>query len=237
MKKKIIIVSILIVALISYFGYKLYVINYYKGESKIEDIYGVQEDTIIINTNNNIVSNTKIGTMTFIWPKGFAKADESGVYFLGPKKIGTESAEFKASFNYGKVSSKYYNYITTGAGEKIDSNDAKELFNKYNIKNEVDLQKFGLKLKNNKNNIFSSTSRIKMEYIITNNMPTSEKIWFIDGDIKGYLLLATNNQRDFYVANIEYENDIYYFWFVNGTEKHFTIENITRFLNNIQFKE
>ncbi len=237
MKKKIIIAVILIVALISYFGYKLYIINNYKGESKIEDIYKAVGDDIIVNTNNNIVSNTKVGKMSFIWPKGFIKADESGIYFLEPKKIGAESAEYKASFNYGKVSSKYYNYITTGAGEKIDSNDAKKLFNKYNIKNEVDLQKFGLKLKNSRNNILSSVNRIKMEYIITNNMPISEKIWFIDGDIKGYLLLVPNNQRDFYVANIEYKNDIYYFWFVNGTEKHFTIENISEFLNNIQFEE
>ena len=235
MKKKIIIVAILVIALVGYFGYKLYIINSYKTEVKIEDIYKAQGETIIVNTNSNIVSNTKEGKMSFIIPKNFI--ENNSLYYFGLKNAGQDNQEFKAAINYGKATNKYTTLIQSGIEGKISASDVKSIFSKYNIKNEIDLQKFGLKIKNSKNNILSSASRIKMEYIITNTMPISQETRFIDGDIKGYLLLIGNGSKGgLYSASIQYKNDIYYFWFANGTQEYFNIENITEFLNNVQFK-
>ncbi|HOZ54017.1 MAG TPA: hypothetical protein PKY25_01625 [Bacilli bacterium] len=240
MKKKIILILIVVILIASYFGYKVYILDKYKTELKIQDIYKSEGTNIQIKTNKNIVNNFKEEDISFIIPNGFNKAldlEDSETLYLEPKIESDIITEYKAAFYFGKSPSNYSNLVYLGAGGKISTKDIKKLFKKYNINNEIDLQKYGMKVRKEKINIFSSTSRIKMEYIFGTYMPISDKLMLIQGDIKGYLISFKDEKKQIlYVANIEYNNYIYAFWFKNGTEDYFSVEKIRQFLNNVEFE-
>ena len=119
------------------------------------------------------------------------------------------------------------------------------LFEKYNIHNIVDLIRFAEKNKDFKQNIFTSSNDIKINYlakIYTRNMlPSYDYFYYLEGNLNGYMTtLETDNNTSFRDMTLSFENDhreiIYGVSLINYKEKYFKEDNSLEIINSIYRK-
>ena len=110
-----------------------------------------------------------------------------------------------------------------------------KVFEKYNIKNDIDLLKFIEKTKNDKNSIFDSVQDMKDFYsihllnvVIYSNI---EELKLIDGNYEGYMIKYNMNSGDVKEYNILKDGKRYGLTFI-GLE-YFTEEKIQNLLNTL----
>ena len=102
----------------------------------------------------------------------------------------------------------------------ISKTSRNKFLEKHNIKNDVDLIKYIRSREKHKYNIFTPTTKIKEEYFynfIEYNMPSLDKIYYIEGDKTGYIFVDDDMKQislikndKLYVIrlyNLEYFND------------------------------
>ena len=118
------------------------------------------------------------------------------------------------------------------------------LLEKYHIEDPIDLIKYHEKHYNFKQNIFSSSDDIKMNFIArqyaTMTVPSYDYFYYLENDLRGYLIDNTNkktnvmHQQATIVFNEEsYNSRIYSVSFWNNKENDFNHENSIEILESI----
>jgi hypothetical protein len=255
MKKKFIIVVIVVLVLaLAYFGYKGFLLNDYKvnasetGNKLLEKLKN-SGDTINVKTVD--ISDTEKTTEfeNVIYPNILdnfildeTKSTNEGTQRYKTYNLNDDSGKLRAMFKVGSSDYDYYDILisneTSTFGVDLKNINRKNLVEKFNIKNNIDLIKYIINHYDNSVNIFSSKDEIKMNYLIkvfTNTALPISKINIIDGDINGIMFIIKDNA--YYEIHLIHNKEKYFFTFANGTnDEYFTLADIKGFLSKIQFK-
>lgn len=244
MKKKVIFISLFILLICCYFGYKGFNLYYYDINNMTDEyedyIKGLTiKDTITLKQqplDNYIEFNgIKVKNEFEDFEKlGAPQSTEDSVkYVLYDKK-----RKVVASF-WISTADTYVNILKSdktlfGTGDKRVTNDnLTDLLEKNKINNDIELFKYLEKQKNTKNNIFTSVRKMKENYtlhfMVAVMLPSMDNISLIDGDYNGYIFNLKNNMKE---VNILKNGKRYVFMFMNTD--YFTDEYIEEILNSIE---
>ena len=120
--------------------------------------------------------------------------------------------------------------------------DVYSILEKYDIHDSVDMIKYYEKNYDYKQNIFTSSDRIKMNYIarnyVTFTIPSYDTFYYLDKDLRGYSIEYDREDKYFQQAHISYRSGIvgetvYGVSFHNGTEKYFNHDNSFEIISSI----
>lgn len=246
-------ITVLILAL-AYFGYKGFLLNDYKvNTSEIEynflEKLKNSEDTINIKTLD--ISNTEKTTEfeNIIYPNILdnfvldkTKSANEGIQKYKTYNLNDNFGKLRAMFKVGSSDYDYYEILISDQistfGVNLKNINRKDLVEKFNIKNNIDLIKYIINHYEDSVNIFSSRDEIKMNYLIktfTRAVIPVSKINIIDGDINGIMFTIIDNA--YYEIHLIHNDKKYFFTFANGTnEEYFALADIKEFLSKIHFK-
>ena len=212
MKKKIIILIILLI--IVFFGYKFYLLNKYNVEKRDIDTSTIFKDEININLKGYQGNLFTYQNISFKNDFNDYIKNEHDWYIKRDKDDTVISAL------YITKTDQYHNLLTDGNLEMFNSDDEKEIVNKFfneedrdsflkesNINNDIDLMNY---VKNNyylKNNLLTCSKTMKQNYMINSfvdiSLPTFSKITLIKGDLSGYIFHASEKIRQVHILNGE----------------------------------
>lgn len=137
-----------------------------------------------------------------------------------------------SNLDYNGISSTLFPYL-----------DVYSLLDKYNINDTIDLIKFYEKNYKFKQNIFTSSDEIKINFIarqyVQLTLPTYDKFYYLSGGLKGYSLeVYKNGYYQQAVINYYdgYNRSSYSISFHNRNEEYFNHENSFEILNSIYKK-
>jgi hypothetical protein len=255
LKKKYVLVFICVLVLfIAFFSYKGYLLFNYKVEvnDKLKEQLKDSNDTITVTTSSYVDSGDMVEFENLIYKKiddNFVLDEEKSSnnpqtpynsYYLND----LNSNENIALFVVGKTYNVYE--ILTASNSDINTfgfsfkdTNKKELLQKYNLKDDFDIYKYFINHYDEKVNVFSAESKIKLNYLIktyVNVVVPVSKINLIDGGLKGYMY--TINNGFMYEVHIIHNGTNYAFGFYNRKDsKYFDLSDIKEFLSTVYFKD
>lgn len=255
MKKKFIIVAVVVLTLVlTYFGYKSFLLNNYKvnnSETENRFIEKLKDsgNKISIRTVDILDTEKTKQFINVIIPDIFDNfaLDETETSNVGSQRYET----YKLNDNYGnltamfKVGTSDYDYYDLLVSEDIltysvdlKNINRKQLVEKFNINNNVDFIKYVIEHYEDSVNIFSSRDEIAMNYLIktyTNTIIPISKIDIINGDLNGCMFIIRD--KAYYEIHLLHNEKKYFFTFANGTDnEYFTLDDIKDFISKIHFK-
>lgn len=244
-----IIIVIVVVFIGGFFGTKIYNLNKYKISTVTNDEYQEHKERLKI-ANTITIENKKLNDDEYLIfndikiKNDFEKfeildnsTDEHRMYVLKDNDV------VKASFGFGSTTESlveilgdYFSiYGWTEEHLSISKEERIRFFEKYNIKNDVDLIKFLSTYEYKENNLFTSTNKMKENYFVkfitSFLMSLGESITLIDGDYEGYIL----NMDEIKEVSIIKNNKKYVFTFLKTD--YFTDEYIKELLNTLIIPE
>ena len=249
-KKKNILLIILISLLLIMIIYKFFItyVIYKNHHDKVQFPKNVSSIKI---KNNKLANNLIYDEINIYVPKDFIKitdkektplvSDTCTPYIKGLKKDKSfASAIIICKDRYNLYSTFYNEYNIKNT--IIPYLNIETLFEKYNIYNIVDLIKFYEKNKDFKQNIFTSSDDIKINYLartyITNNLVNYDDFYYLEGDLNGYLMYKKlNKESSTQDIILSYESDhrevIYSVSLINYKESYFNKDNTLEIINSI----
>ena len=246
-KSKKIIIAIIVI-LIMYFVYKgilLYLYNYKDRYPSYNEVINSIDfkDTINITKGNNLKDYISIEDMKV--KNNFKKFKLSDVdnepnikwYKLYDNNY---KDKVKASISIG-ITDTYIDMFINNNNEKIfgiSKDYRRNLLERNNITNDIELLRFIKKYKNIDTNIFTSTNKIKEIFIVkyfTMYLPEFKDLKLIDGDYTGYTYDAfKGSEKGYrYLEYIILKNNKRYFIDFYDKNNYFTDEVINGTINNI----
>lgn len=236
-----------IVLLIIWILYKLFMLFYCGMLVK----YEFYENSFPYNTNisnlevkNNFKSNTKMndgGEFYFYVPKGFKLVTdkaESGLVMDGcdvylKNKISKDEFDsllIVCMANHDTI----YNLDHFGIRSSFfPCINVYKTLKKNNINDTLDIIKYYEDNYDYKNNIFTSSNKIAMNYIARNYVTMSigsyDNFYYLDGDLRGYLVEFNENN---YYANIYFKNDVYRISMSNYKGEYFNYDSVLEIVNS-----
>lgn len=256
MKKKYIIIIVVILLLLlvgGYLGYKIYYANYYdlshiENFEKYRDNFVIDEEKFTITTTKIleeeylIFKNIKIKNIFAGFESKFNSdefefphSDDSIWYVLKDNETNKQIA----AIGFGRGTSMFEQYNNDAyifGDERVsETKNMSKVFEKYNIKNDIDLLKFIEKTKNDKNSIFDSIQDMKDFYSIhllnVVGYSNIEELKLIDGNYEGYMIKHNMDSGYIKEYNILKDGKRYCLTFI-GLE-YFTEEKIQDLLNTL----
>ncbi len=233
MNKKIpLIISIIIGLLLVYFSYKGLNLFYYNVDRiTTQDFETFVKQFNISNTltikHKDLPSNDYFTYKNIKIRNDFKNYVQlsSSTQNTSPKLIlKDEKTKTTKAFWMGEADTFVYMLKTDktmfGTGDKrITSVNLKDMLEKNNIDNDIELFNYLAKQKYVKNNIFTSVKKMKEDYaiqfMISVIMPTMDSITLIDGDLTGYIFNLPNNMKE---VSILKNDKRYCFVFMNKTD-------------------
>lgn len=244
-----IIIVIVVVFIGGFFGTKIYNLNKYKISTVTNDEYQEHKERLKI-ANTITIENKKLNDDEYLIfndikiKNDFEKfeildnsTDEHRMYVLKDNDV------VKASFGVGSTTESVVEILSddlsiygwTEEHLSISKEERIRFFEKYNIKNDVDLIKFLSTYEYKENNLFTSTNKMKENYFVkfitSFLMSLGESITLIDGDYEGYIL----NMDEIKEVSIIKNNKKYVFTFLKTD--YFTDEYIKELLNTLIIPE
>lgn len=222
-KKIINIFIILFILIIIYFMYKTFIIIYYdtrlisedneKGFPNNKEIY-----TLKIKSNDKAKSNMVMDACNF-----YGKGHKSNDKFDAGILICYETKDNIYNLDYFGIESTLFPYL-----------DVYKVLNKYNINNTIDLIKYYERNYLVKENIFTDSDYIKVNYIASKYVKTVlseyDKFYYLDNDLEGYMI----ENDDFYYSTFYKCVDSYRVSFFNNKENYFEYDNVVEIISSIK---
>ncbi len=231
-KKKIIGIGIIVLCVLSFVGYKAFLLVYFNHSDKeYREIFNEITD---LSIHKNVINqNASVGNLHYFVPIELKEEkQENG------QKIYVERDD-----NGNQVAQ-----LTIGLANLSSLEDTKQSLNfvhyeklakKYNIQDEIDLYHYYYEHKEENANIFWSSSHIKMNGFVNHYMlivssgGTSCHSYFLNDDLKGYLLECSN--RNVYDAYFVYEKELYVVNFMGKESTSMTYQEFIKILESISF--
>ena len=245
-KRKIILVIVGILLLIClYLGYKAFNLFYYNVDritTQDYDAFMSQfniKGTITIK-HQNIESNDYLEYQNIKIKndfKDFEKLEQTTGETSLKLILKAENRETKSSFWMGETDTyvallKADKTLFGTDNKKVTNTDITSILEENKINNDIELFKYLSHQKEVKNNIFTSTKKMKenynFQYIVSIIMPQMDSITLINGDYQGYIFNLKNNMKE---ASILKNGKRYVFMFLDTT--YFTDEKINDLLNTV----
>ena len=240
-----IIISIIIIFLVSFFGYKIYLLNKY-NINKIPEAKQVIKNFTnyqIINIKNKALNNDEYFVLDNIKMKNdFLNFTEVNLNNIDPFCIKKWQFKETNSNNAFIISISAYPFQTLFDANsdliifsdanlpKIDNKERIAYLYSNNITNEMAFFKFLSDKKNFQNNIFSSPKNIRGSYaaLLSATIFANYQISFLKGNYEGYLFYdKENNISEFHILK---NNLSYNFTFIGS---NFTLDYIKELLNTL----
>lgn len=245
MKKNIIIsLACLLSLLLIYFGYKTFLLMHYSVDiSNIEKVLDKSTQQIkIVHKEQptdkiskfSIISYRDFGN-DFILEKSKMTNDNMYTYKYYVSKNDTLE-NYKNSIEMNILDTSLYKLLIDN--KPIRGINKERLLNKYNIDNDNDIIEY---IKNNNINIFSSSDKIKMNYLMktfAGENINASNIYLIDGSVKGYIY-NINDIYDVYLYYQSYQSEyeLMKISFKNmNDDKYFNLDYIKEFLSYIKLE-
>lgn len=120
--------------------------------------------------------------------------------------------------------------------------DVYSTLKKYDIDNEIDLIRYYEKNYDFKSNIFTSSDKIKMNYIaktyVNVALPSYNSFYYLENDLNGFLI-ESGKERLHHYAMITFRSGLYIFdsyqiSFFNNKEQYFNHDNVVEILSGIK---
>ncbi len=247
MKKLILIISIIIILLVIYFGYKGFNLYYYNTNSiNIKDFETYVKQFNISNTitlkHKDIQDNDYFQYQNIKIRNDFKdfkqlESSTSTDTFSPQLVLKDENNNTSRAFWMGTTDTYVYLLETDktlfGAEDRrITNTNLTKILKKNNINNDIELFNYLSSQKNIKNNIFTSVKKMKENYtiwfMISVIMPTMNNITLINGDYEGYIFNVKDSIKE---VSILKNNKRYTFVFIDNTT--LTDEYLTDILSTI----
>ena len=249
-KKKNILLILLMILIIILILYKI-VITYILYKDRHEEIK-FPKNVSSIKVNNNKLANTiEYNELNIYIPKDFIRITDkakSGLvsdictpYIKGLKEDKSFSSAIVICKDVHNLYNTFYNEYNI-KNTIIPYLNMEALFEKYNIYNTIDLIKFYEKNKDFKQNIFTRSDDIKINYLarsyIVNSLVDYDDFYYLKGELNGYTTIKKLNKESS-VNNIilSYESDhreiIYSVSLINYKENYFNKDNTIKIINSI----
>lgn len=236
MKKKIIIlVSIVLVIIIAYFGYKGYNLSYYHIDEDLKIFtqkFDIQ-DTITL-THKNVSNNNYFEYQNIKIRNDFKEYEQTNINVddSSPRLVLKDKDDKTIKAFWMGISDEYTYLLESdkeyfGIDDKKIDTDIKSILKDNNINNDLDLFKYLANSNNIKNNIFTSTKKMKQHYSLIKMtsviISSIDSITLIDGDYEGYIFNYQNNMKE---VSIIKNNKRYTFIFMsdNPLTKEYLID-------------
>ena len=250
-------IIIIIVLLLFYILYKIFITYiYYKDNTQHEDnTFPINQNIENINIENNGKSNTQVyyDMLNMYIPDDFEMiTDKAKSNFVIDNCVPYVKG-LKDRDNFDAMILICVNPIDITNMEKLGINstifpwlDTYSLLRKYNINDSVDLIKFYEKNYNFKQNLFTSSDDIKMNYIareyVTLILPAYDTFYYLNNDLRGFSIEYYKNKGKSYFnhtvltfpapAGVLGESK-YEISFTNGQEEYFNHDNSFEIINSI----
>lgn len=238
MKNKKLLLIILIVLVIVFLGYKLFCLNYF-NIIKLENNNLMQafeiKDKLNIKSYNISTDYLEFSGMKIRNDFKDFKTLEPTIKNSLKLVLYNEDKSVKASF-WMTVADSYIDILKSekevfSRNHILNTGNLEKYLDSKNIKNDIDLFKYLVEHRNDKNNIFTSSKKLQDEYSLYNisyiMLPSINSITEIDGDYSGYIF----NMKNMKEVSILKNNKRYVFMFMNTN--YFTDEKIQDLLNTI----
>lgn len=251
-KFKRLIIMIIVIAVL-YFLYKLFMIFYFDtrfvGEESNRE-FPINEEIYTIDIKNNSLANKKFDEYDQInvyVPDEFELVtdkvksglvmDDCDLYMKNQKEKEVFDAAILICHEY---KDNIYNLDYYGIESTLfPFLDVYKTLEKYDIYSTLDLIKYYEKNYDKRsNNVFTSSSKIKMDYIadryVRTVIPTYDKFYYFDNDLRGYMTETGNNSnRVHYQARFYIGDNSYGISFFNNEESYFEYDNVTEIMSSI----
>ncbi len=230
-KKMMIILGILLVFIIVYFGAKIILLH---SIPKVPESF---KEAITVFKNPNTIEIQKTNEVIedyFTYEDMKLRNDFEPFEYEGQKApmYTIKNSDMHVSFH--KEPKDYYlTYVKENAVvPNLPYNLTKDL-EKNNIKTDYDLYQYLAKNVNNKVSIFSSFQAIKRVYTLYNVLvliiTNVQNVTLIHGDYEGYILETNNNK----IAYIDYKNENY---IIHIWSDGYSLEDLSNLISTIQFE-
>lgn len=225
-------IGIIVLLLLVFIGYKTFLIYYFSHDDKeYKEIFSKITDIAINQDTTN--QNDNIGNLHYYLPNELSLQEEKNgqkVYVefdtdgkqIGRLSIGVSHIN---AFEDTKQSLKFVNY--------------EKLAKKYNIQDEIDLYHYYYNHKDEKRNIFWSSSHIKMNgfvnlyMLIVSSGGSNCNSYFLNKDLKGYMLECSNNNS--YDAYFVHDNENYVVSYMGKESTTMSYQEFLKILESISF--
>ncbi len=245
-KKMFLIITVVLLIVGVYFGYKIFNLYYYNLNSiTVEQYEGLinglsTKNIMTIKTNTlpdaEYLSHNNIKVKNDF--ENFKKLDNSNSTDDFVKYVLYDDDDKVISSFWMGTTDMYIDMFEAdvtiyGADDKQFKNiDFKKFFEKNNITNDIELFKFLVKNKDVENNIFTSVNAIKNKYSIqllsTIALPKMDSLTLINGDYTGYIFNLGSTLKE---VSLLKHNKRYIFTFI-GLD-YFTDDDINEILNSV----
>ena len=248
--KKKVLITLIIFLIVFYILYKLFILVYFDNQF----IYR-EEDKAFSNTNISSIEvkynnkykydfNEEVHTLSYYIPSSYKlmtdKKDTPLV--MDNCNLYMKGYVCKEKFDsFVSVCSNGYNNLYNLDYYGIDSQffpslNVHKILDKYNITNIIDLIKYYEKTKDYHNTIFTSSDRIKMNYIADRYANTvlssSREFSYLEGDVLGYL--QKFNEESYYGV-VTFKRDIYNYDTYNINFYKMSYDEVMEIINSIQY--
>ena len=249
-------IGLIIFILIIYFLYKAFIAYvYFKDYTEHEDnSFPYNQNIDLYRVNNNGMANRSVfdNELNIYIPEGFelvtdkAKSnfviDDCEPYIKGNRSLNDFDAMVLIchrthSIDLGNID--YYGINST----LFPWLDVYRLFEKYDINDSVDLIKFYEKNYKFKQNIFTSSNDIKINYLartyVSFTLPSYDYFYYLENDLSGYVLETYRNDSNYFQETIlsyksgGYGEINYGVSFMNNKEEYFNHDNSFEIVNSI----
>ena len=220
-KKGVIIICIVLLLFLGYLGFKWYMLNLFTIHSE-----NSEHNKLVIGLNNQ--DSMTINTQTIL--------EEEYLIFNGYKitmNVNNINSGFMTSIGKMYVN-RFLEEDLTGnkISAKISREERQKFLNEKQIKNDYDYIEYIKKNDPINNNIFTSLSAMKKNYlnnyIIEYMLPIVDKLTIINGDYEGFMLTINKNFKEVHILE---NNKTYIFTFAG--ESKYTDEDINNILNTL----
>lgn len=245
-KKTILIISLIIILLVAYFGYKGFNLYYYNiNRIATQDFETFVDQFNISNTitlkykdvqDNDYFEYQNIKIRNDF--KEFEELETSTSVGTSPKLVLKDDNNNTTKAFWMGSTDTYVNLLKADKtlfgteDKKITNSNLTDILEKNNINNDVELFNYISEQKYVKNNIFTSVKKMKENYAIqfmaSVIMPTMDSITLIKGDYDGYMFNLKDNMKE---VTILKNDKRYVFIFMSKTT--LTNEYLTDILSTI----
>ncbi len=243
----------IIVLLVTYLLYKIFITYFYYVNDLERDYrsFPLNKNIETVQIHNNGKANTTVlneiniyipGDFELITDKAKSKLvmDNCEPYIKGRKDNGAFDAMILVcERQFGNIRNLDYHGIHSTLFPYMD---VYSLLEKYRLYDSVDMIKFYEKYYNFKQNIFTSSDDIKINYIarkyVQTEIPTYDSFYYLENDVREYSTEHLINDKYFCQATVSYKDGyynekVYVISFNNNKEEYFNHENSFEIINSI----
>lgn len=247
-KNKIILAVVLCLLLVlvgSYLIYKNhYLLKYNSSNTNYETIINTKKFNSTMTIESKNLNNEDYLTIKNIKIKNDFKDFKEQKEEDGNTKyiLYNENNNIVASFLVNTTDSFVYKLkndqtLYDGVKGKLSSSDLISLFSENNINNDIELFNYLSKIKNTKNNIFTSVKVMKTNFIlefIASQLPDVSSTMLINGNYEGYIFdIEKENESTVKEVRLLDNDKTYVITFTNVSKEYFTNAYINELLNSI----